>query len=188
MHRIWLGVVTVVLTGFAMEHAAAYEAIYERTEVDAAEVKRVPATTALQTESGKPYFESDRSLFTDLFDYIRTHDLTMTVPVEADIVVGRMRFLVGAEDIEREVPDTDAVTRVARPARTVASFGMRGGYSREAFEEGRKQLKAWLAQQSGWQAAGPAYMVYWSSPWVPAFLKRSEVHIPVTPVESQAAR
>ena len=45
------------------------------------------------------------------------------------------------------------------------------------------ELKAWLAKRTDVKAAGEPYAVYWNSPFVPFFLKQSEVHIPVAPTK-----
>jgi hypothetical protein len=34
-------------------------------------------------------------------------------------------------------------------------------------------------------AAGEAYAIYWNSPFVPGFLKRYEVHVPVEPAAGE---
>jgi len=66
------------------------------------------------------------------------------------------------------------------PERHVASRGERGGYSRENFEKARDALLAWMADQKpAIEAAGEAYGVYWNAPYVPFFMKRFEVHVPV---------
>jgi hypothetical protein len=59
--------------------------------------------------------------------------------------------------------------------------GERGGYSRANFEKARATLLAWLAGQPAVEAAGEPYAVYWNAPYVPFFLKRFEVHVPVRP-------
>jgi len=39
----------------------------------------------------------------------------------------------------------------------------------------------WLAAQPTVEAAGEPYAVYWNAPYVPPFMKRFEVHVPVRP-------
>jgi hypothetical protein len=63
--------------------------------------------------------------------------------------------------------------------RVVASIGIRGGYSKESFEENAGRIREWIKTQTGWKAAGEPYVVYWNSPFMIWFLKRSEVHLPV---------
>ncbi len=73
------------------------------------------------------------------------------------------------------------VVVLTRPEQLVVSHGGRGGYSRSHFEEARAAARAWLATRPDLVADGPAYAVYWNSPFMPGFLKRYEVHIPVHP-------
>jgi hypothetical protein len=73
----------------------------------------------------------------------------------------------------------EGVVVLTRPERLVVSHGGRGGYSRTHFEEARDAALAWLATRPDLVADGEPYAVYWNSPFVPGFLKRYEVHIPV---------
>ena len=73
----------------------------------------------------------------------------------------------------------EGVVVLTRPERLVVSHGGRGGYSRAHFEEARAAALAWLAARSDLVADGEACAVYWNSPFMPGFLKRYEVHIPV---------
>ena len=65
------------------------------------------------------------------------------------------------------------------PVRFVAAIGIRGSYSEENYTEALIKLQTWLAVQTDYEVTGEAYGVYWNSPFVPFFLKQSEVHIPV---------
>jgi hypothetical protein len=71
------------------------------------------------------------------------------------------------------------VERVEKKERVVASVGVRGGYSKESFEVNAERIREWIKTQPGWKAEGEPYVVYWNSPFVIWFLKRSEVHLPV---------
>jgi hypothetical protein len=85
----------------------------------------------------------------------------------------------GAPASPKTLPE--GVVVLTRPERLVVSHGGRGGYSRSHFEEARAAALAWLATRPDLVADGPAYAVYWNSPFMPGFLKRYEVHIPVHP-------
>jgi hypothetical protein len=85
----------------------------------------------------------------------------------------------GAPASPKTLPE--GVVVLTRPERLVVSHGGRGGYSRSHFEEARAAALAWLATRPDLVADGPAYAVYWNSPFIPGFLKRYEVHIPVHP-------
>ena len=58
-------------------------------------------------------------------------------------------------------------------------MGVRGGYSKESFEKNAVVIRQWIKSQPGWEAVEEPYVVYWNSPFVIWFLKRSEVHLPV---------
>ena len=91
-----------------------------------------------------------------------------------------MRFFAGADTQDRALPDTETVTVTNLPALTVASAGLRGAYTEENFARGRAQVQQWLEQHADqWEAAGEPYAVFWNSPFMPGFLKRSEVHQPL---------
>jgi len=72
------------------------------------------------------------------------------------------------------------------PERTVASIGIRGSYSKKQFETNREKLTIWLKDNPKYQSIGEAYAVYWDAPFVPWFMKHSEVHIPVIMTEKKA--
>jgi len=159
--------------------ASGYESAFARTNAGVAEIKTLGPAKALAAATDGVYFDTGNALFGRLFRYIRDHNVAMTVPVQAEIQPARMLFFVGAGDAARSLPDTEAVTVETLPQRQVASLGARGGYSRRNFERAAAELRAWLAARPDYEAAEDAYAVYWSSPFVPAFLKRYEVHIPV---------
>jgi effector-binding domain-containing protein len=156
------------------------EEAYPRTSPGDIEVKALPAARLLLAESPKGYFESNNGLFMRLFRYIDSHQIPMTAPVEARMQPGVMVFYVDAKSAERrDLQSTEQVKLSEVPSRLVASIGIRGSYSQENFEEALAKLKAWLTQHPEYAVKGDAYGVYWNSPFVPFFLKHSEVHIPV---------
>ncbi|MCU0255042.1 MAG: heme-binding protein [Acidobacteria bacterium] len=83
-----------LLFALAGSPAMAYESNYPPTEVGVIEVKELPAARVMESAGGADYFEARNGPFMVLFDYIREHDLAMTVPVEADPRPARMRFFV----------------------------------------------------------------------------------------------
>jgi DNA gyrase inhibitor GyrI len=158
----------------------AYEAAYPKTPNGEIEIKAIPASKLMVTENPGSYFENNNELFMRLFRYISANDVSMTVPVEADIEHARMKFYVGSAESGKDLQDRAEVKVVSLPERTVASIGIRGAYTKDKFEKSRAKLEAWLRENARYTAAGAAYAVYWDAPFVPWFLKHSEVHIPVT--------
>ena len=158
-----------------------YESIYPQTPVDTIEIKQLPERMALTTAAAGDAFEARGTAFFKLFDYIRSNQVSMTVPVQASPSTNEMLFLVGAQDQARH-PQPDACVNVRTiPASTVVSLGLRGRYTREQYEEGLTQVKAWLAIHPEWQTNAPPYLVYWNSPFRLWFLRRAEIHQPVAP-------
>ena len=164
----------------------AYDSMHEKTPVGEIKVLELPARIALEAKSEDNYFSENNGLFRKLFGYISKHDLAMTTPVEADINPGRMRFFVGEKDADKPRPDTSAVTIRNLEAMTVVAIGIRGSYSEENFKENKSALLSWLRENPDYEQAGPAYGVYWDGPFIPWFLKRSEIHLPIRPSEKQS--
>ena len=150
------------------------------TEAGLCEIKTLPAGMILRARTDGGYFRENNGLFRKLFENIQRNQIPMTTPVEAGIQPGTMIFYLDPASSKREdLKLVDGVERKAVEKRTVASIGIRGGYSRESFDQNQVKLRAWLKTQSDWEAAGEAYAVYWNSPFMIWFLKRSEVHLPV---------
>ena len=143
------------------------------------ELKILPPGMLLKPEGRGNYFSEANGLFRPLFRYISSHHIAMTTPVEAQIENAAMYFWV-AETERSKVPGSEGGVKVVEvPARSVASIGGKGSYSRENFEKARDALRKWLALRQDVEPAGEAYAVYWNGPFTPWFLKRYEVHLPV---------
>ena len=158
------------------------------------ELKTLPAGLLVRSETQGDYFQKSGELFRPLFRYIQRKDIAMTTPVESHPgATSAMLFWVGVAEQPKARGDLlpsapaapEGVVVLERPARLVASHGGRGGYSRERFEQAREVVLAWIASRSDLQVAGEAYGVYWNSPFVPPFLKRYEVHVPVSPTPAR---
>ena len=156
-----------------------FEAMHEKTPVGEIKVLQLPARTALEANNGQSYFSENNGLFRTLFRYISKHDLSMTTPVEAEIKPGRMRFFVGGKDANKSRPTTDSVTVKKLEPMQVLAIGIRGSYDEENFRENRDRLIQWINEQTTYEPAGEPYGVYWDGPYIPWFLKRSEIHLPI---------
>lgn len=163
----------------------AAEQAFPPTAPGVAEFKTLPAGVLLKSTGKGSYFEQSNQLFRPLFNYISSHDIAMTTPVEAQIDGAAMFFWVAASERSKVAGNTANVEVLTIPERRVASLGVRGSYSRQNFEEARDRLLAWLARQPGIEAAGEPYAVYWDGPFTPWFAKHAEVHIPVRQVSSR---
>ena len=156
-----------------------FEAMHEKTPVGEFKVLQLPARTALEANADQSYFSENNGLFRTLFRYISKHDLSMTTPVEAEIEPGRMRFFVGGKDANKSRPTTDSVTVRKLEPMQVLAIGIRGSYDEENFRENRDRLIRWIDEQTTYEPAGESYGVYWDGPYIPWFLKRSEIHLPI---------
>jgi effector-binding domain-containing protein len=145
------------------------------------ELKTLPAGVLLKSAGRGNYFDGADNLFGPLFRYISKHKIAMTTPVEARVDEAAMFFWVAESERAKVAGNETGVEVITIPERRVASHGARGGYSRANFEKARTTLLAWLADQPAVEAAGEPYAVYWNAPYVPFFLKRFEVHVPVRP-------
>jgi DNA gyrase inhibitor GyrI len=157
----------------------ANEQAFARTSVGAIELKTIPASMLIASESEGHYFKENNGLFRPLFRYISANDIAMTTPVEAEMMPGRMYFYIGGDAAKRELKSTEKVSVIEVPERTVASIGVRGGYSEENYKEALKKLEAWLKGHPTHMARGDARGIFWNGPFMPGFFKRFEVHLPV---------
>ncbi|MBG30254.1 MAG: hypothetical protein CMI31_09680 [Opitutae bacterium] len=165
-------------------YALAYETMYERTAVGEIEVKEIPHRVALETAIQKDYFAGDNNMFRTLFRYIRSNDLAMTVPVEAEMKPGKMRFFVGGKDAAKKITSRDGVAVREMQRITVVSIGIRGSYSKTRFQRYEQKLKVWLMENKEFEAISRPYGVYWNSPMVPGIFKRSEIHVVIRKKDS----
>ena len=178
----------VATLGFALiapalvaKRTLAFERLYSPTPVGKVEIKELPARVALSSNADGAYFARDNKLFMTLFEYIKENDISMTVPVEAEIEEAEMRFFVGEGLVDEQLDSTPGVSVTAMPNRQVVSVGLRGSYSEATFARGERELASWLSAHPEWRPAAPPYAVYWNGPYIPALFRRSEVHIPIAP-------
>jgi effector-binding domain-containing protein len=157
----------------------AAEEAFPPSPVGTPELKTLPAGLLLKSAAPGSYFDEANRLFRSLFSYISSHDIAMTTPVEAQIDGAAMYFWVAESQRAKVTGSANGVEVVAVPERRVASLGTRGGYSEENFRRTRDALAAWLRTRHDIEPAGPAYAVFWNGPFLPGFLKRFEVHVPV---------
>ncbi|MDF7825634.1 heme-binding protein [Pontiellaceae bacterium B12227] len=178
MNALWV-VAAAALAVPAM--SVAYEKAFKSTDAGTIEIKEIPERTLIVARRGESYFEENNALFGQLFRYIKDNDVSMTVPVKADIDPGNMYFYVGSKDLAKDLRDTDSVKVVVEPVRQVLSIGVRGGYSENNFRKAREKLFEQLDASKDWKVTGEAYAIFWNGPYVPSFMKKFEVHVPIVP-------
>jgi len=121
--------------------AMSYESIYPRTPVGAIEIKTLPPRITLVAAAPGDAFEDRGASFMKLFTYIKDHEVAMSVPIAASASTNEMVFFVGSHSANKALPSTGEVSVRTLPSLTVASIGLRGGYSRANYEDGLKRLK-----------------------------------------------
>lgn len=181
------GLLVFALFTFSGATAMSYESIYPRTAVGAVEIKTLPPRTTLVASAAGDAFKDRGAAFKKLFAYISENKVAMSVPVAASASTNEMVFFVGSGGKNKPLSSANGVTVRTVPETTVASIGLRGSYSRSHYDAGLARLKAWLAGQQQWQACGEPYAVYWNSPFVPSFLRKAEIHLPVARAASARA-
>ena len=122
-------------------------------------------------------------LFGTLFRHIQDRDIPMTAPVTMTrSTAGQMEsmgFLYENLDVG-SVGAAGGAEVQDRPSATVVSTGLRGGYNAKSYANGLTRLHNFLEERAHLQAIGePVYMGY-NSPFVPGFLKYSELQIEVS--------
>ena len=163
--------------------SSAYEQAFPKTASGTYEIKTLPEARLIASKTDGAYFEGNNGLFRPLFRYIQANDIAMTTPVEAEMDPGVMYFYIGSDVDEAVLQETDRVSVHSAPERMVASLGVRGSYSESNFEEASIKLKEWLRKNKDYKAIGEPRGIFWNGPYVPGFIKRFEVHIPVRKVE-----
>lgn len=169
----------LIIASLLGSNLKAYEAMHDKTPVGEIRILDLPERTALEARSDSSYFSENNGLFRKLFRYISANDVSMTTPVEADIDPGKMRFFVGSDDLGKDLANSDEVVIRKLAPRKVVSIGIRGGYSEKRYNQNLRLLEKWIDANKSVQVIGDPYGVYWNGPFVPAPLKRSEIHLPI---------
>ena len=186
----WLPVRTLlIMCALIPSFLRGAEDAYPRTPVGVCETKRLPAARLMLATGQGNYFTSGNRLFGRLFRYIQSNNIPMTAPVEARMEPAVMVFYCDPASAGREdLKASPEVVLQSVPERTVAAIGIRGSYTSESYAANLAKLREWLKTRADLRGTGEPYAVYWDSPFVPGFMKRSEVHIPVEPVPAPAGR
>ncbi|AOX02511.1 ABC transporter substrate-binding protein [Moorena producens PAL-8-15-08-1] len=195
-----VGLLAIVLLGWRVFSAASAplpEGFPAPTPAGKIEIKHYPAYRAATVPYSGELSEAANRAFGSLYRHISSNDISMTAPVEtrypistletsqggsfAQVGVAYVSFVyhrrnITPEQIEGNIQVEDI------PPMTVVSLGMKGSYSYVSYQQSIEQLKEWLAQHSEYTVAGTPRRFFYDSPFVPEPLKRSEVQVPIRPV------
>jgi len=121
--------------------------------------------------------------------------IAMTAPVNQQAVgqqiAGdqyRITFMMPAGSTLDSLPEpTDANVQLRElPVQWMAAVRYSGTWSESRYQQWQKSLQAWV-QEQGWTPTGPPVFARYNPPFMPWFMRRNEVLLPLQPVETQDA-
>jgi hypothetical protein len=132
--------------------------------------------------SGKNRKQQSISMTAPVSQEADSEKISMTAPVNQVRVGGKYRitFLMPAKYTMETLPEP-LDTRVELkevPGQLIAALRYSGTWSRDRYEKKRVRLQA-LMRQKGLEPAGEAIFARYNPPFMPWFLRRNEVLIPV---------
>ena len=141
------------------------------------ELREYPELSVVSTE-----MNGDDASFMRLFGYIsgsnrEKQKVAMTTPVI--MKGGRMAFVLPSKDAAHAPsPASDKVKLERLQAAAVAVLRFSGRRSARSEQEALGRLKS-ILKDRGIQEAGAPFMAYYDPPWMPGFVRRNEVLVPV---------
>jgi hypothetical protein len=154
--------------------------------------KRYPAYRAAWATVPTAKESNSNSLFGSLFKHIQRNKIAMTAPVEMgydrdSTTAGPVSMAFMYADTRMGKLGNDQGVQVKdNPAVDVLSVTVRGSYSSKTYEAAVTQLKAHAAEHAQlYEVAGSPRVLGYNSPFVPWFLRVSEVQLPVIRRDSQ---
>ena len=130
--------------------------------------------------------------FMTLFRHIKDRKIAMTAPVVMEYASeaaaspakmdspDAMAFLYRRTD-QDEAGKFGSVGVTNDVPVQVVSIGVKGAYTEGRFRKAAAKLRDWLKANSQWRPAGPPRVLAYNSPFLPFWMKYSEVQIPVCP-------
>lgn len=154
------------------------------------EIKQYPEYRAATVQVSGDLANASSRGFSPLYRHISSNDISMTAPVETRYPTATLQtgsstegeaavsFLYRSLDIvPQEVAQEVQVEDI--PSMTVVSIGVRGGYDYDIYTSGIERLQAWLAEHPEYEVIGPPRRFFYDGPYIPNYLKRSDIQIPV---------
>jgi hypothetical protein len=132
--------------------------------------------------SGKNRKQQSISMTAPVSQKAESEKISMTAPVN-QVRVGekyRITFLMPAKYTMETLPEPlDSRVKLKEvPGQLIAAFKYSGTWSRDRYEEKRVRLQA-LMREKGLEPAGEPIFARYNPPFMPWFLRRNEVLIPV---------
>lgn len=185
-----LGVSVLFLAAYGAASAPLPEGFPPPTSDGQLEVKQYPSYRAATVHITGPLAEAPSRGFAPLYRHINRNQIAMTAPVETRYPLGTLQsntlvmgeatvsFLYRSLDIEPETTDADVEIEEV-PAMIVVSLGQRGSYDYDSYMQGLERIQDWLQQHPQWSVAGAPRRLFYDAPFIPNYLKRSEIQIPI---------
>lgn len=191
MNRSIRIVLTMALSFLPGVAAAIEEPAYEVIDqVGDIEIRSYVSHTVAMTRVEAPFAKVGTTAFRRLAGYIfgsnaGQQKIAMTAPVSQ----GRnedgsywVTFMMPSEHSLESLPlpDDAEVRLVERPPQILAAIRYRGGWSQEKYLEHERALNEAISASPRWTAQGEPVWARYNAPFVPAFMRRNEVLLPVT--------
>lgn len=113
---------------------------------------------------------------------MESEKIAMTAPVGQERANGQWRitFMMPAEYTLDSLPEPldPAVQLKQEPARKMAAIKYSGRWTKEGYEKNKARLEEWI-QQRGLEVAGEPVWARYDPPFMPWFLRRNEVLVPI---------
>lgn len=196
----WVTIFTLVLVGDAM---AAEEAKYTVVlKADRFELRKYESHILAETTVDGDFEDAGNKAFGRLFKYISGNNqqqqkVAMTSPVgqapssqkiEMTSPVGQQKqdgkwivsFMMPASFTLETIPEPkdSAVSIRQVPARHIAAVRYSGSWSEKAYRRNLAELKEWI-EENGLQPVGEPIWARYNPPFMPWFLRRNEILVPV---------
>ena len=176
---------------------------------DPFEIRRYQPRIVAETFVAGDFDEAGNAGFRRLFDYIsgsnrsrtkiemsspvtqepQSEKIEMTAPVTQEKQAGRYRitFLMPSRFTMEALPQPldENVKLKEMPARWMAAKRYSGTWSRSRYESHEKKLLDWVRRQ-GLKPAGEPVFARYNAPFVPWFLRRNEVLLPIQAPDREA--
>jgi hypothetical protein len=108
--------------------------------------------------------------------------IAMTAPVSQSKTGNRWRvtFMMPSEYTLQSLPqpEDERINLVIEPARVIAVIRYSGTWSQQRYSEHEAKLIEWI-EQKGWRRAGSPVWSRYDPPFMPWFLRRNEIMIPL---------
>ena len=192
-----LAILGLAALGFGVAYSAASAPLPEGfpppTPDGQIKVKQYPAYRAATFRYQGELSQAANRAFSPLFNHISSNDISMTAPVETRYPTStngsleqqgtaQVSFLYRSTDIyPDEIASNIEIEDIA--PMTVVSLGLKGSYTYQSYIESLQKLKDWLDRHEEYRAVGSPRRFFYDGPYIPDSLKRSEIQIPIEPVE-----